>query len=460
MAIEDTSLIAEVNAILGSRETIRFKRPVAELRTENDTIPIIKIMALEIRRHYSTSHSDVVFADVIIPEGVFNYRVFPNRENLIMTIFMYPTQGLYQDGMEDEPIDTQSFRAILHTEGSKVIEGDSMMQLDEAAMDISTIRQHRFELIDLTAEQMRLMTVGTVLRDTTPEEGLKYLMSHVSSQVEVEDELTVQGVDVVPMDHTETLKQFVIPHGTPVTDLADLFQNSVGLYGTGVGTYLQKGIWYVYPLYDHTRFEKSERTLTLIRVPPRRLAGVDRTYRKTANQTIALCTGQVASIDVTEDAYLNQGNGVRFANPDRLFKAFGVSDQNKTTAMRNEVVSEAITVERKTELNFAPFADDQVTKNPFRQLSSLASRAGSFITLLWDYSDVDSIYPGQPVRFMYEANNEVFETDGIVLEAIHVYMSGQPGVIAGAYTSQTALLIYVNRKLDWLENENESGETS
>lgn len=450
MAIENTSLIAEVDAIVHSRSPLPFTAPRAELTAGGENIPILKVMALEIRRAYATSHSDVVFLDVVLMAGTFAHRVFPNKDDLFVTLHMDPVRSGQSDPDLDEAIETQTFRAVLHDTGSEVLDSSSPEVTTETTLNLADIRQYRLELIDLATEQMRMMTVGTVLHNTEPGESLRTLMTRVIQDVVIDEEQAVSGVEMVDVDNVEPFRQMIVPHGTPILDLADLFQNTAGLYTTGIGSYLQKKTWHVFPLYDVTRFDHAEKTLTLINVPRRRFSGMDRTFRMTANQIIALVTGEVRSEDATDVSLINEGNGVRFADPDRVFQIFGISEgDNKSTAVREEVVNEIIAVEPKSGLNYAPIPATKMTSNRYRQLSELAVRKGSFIVCQWEFSIVDAIVPGMPVKFLYEVDGSVTETQGQVLEVNHYLMSNTPGLTRSGFTTQSVMLLFVDKKIEW-----------
>lgn len=450
MAIDNTSLMTEVAAITTSRTPLPSFQPRAELRANGELIPIIKVMALETRRAYINAYSDVVFLDVVIASGTFAHHVYPYRDDLRVMLYSRPVSMIEQRALEDEELVAQEFRAILHTVDSPVMEGNGSAQNNETELNLTDIRQYRLELIDLTAEQLRAMTVGVALQENLPEDALRYLLTRMSRDVVIDDEQAVHGVNIVPVDNDQPFRQMMIKHGTPVTDLADLFQNTVGLYSTGVGAYIQRNSWYVYPLFDHTRFDQEQRTLTLINVPPRRYKGIERTYRQTANQTIALVAGTVRSADMSNVAMINQGNGTRFADPDRLFRVFGISNADNTAlAVREEMVNEIKATDRATGMNHAPLSSQQMTTNKFTQMSMLAARNGTFISIQWDRSNIDAIIPGMPVKFMYEVNQTVAETTGTVLEAIHLTTSTAPGIIQGTYVTQTILLIFVEKTIDW-----------
>lgn len=448
MSFENTSLMSEVNQILATPSKGVNNRWRAVIRANNEELSVVKVMSIELGRRYATDFGDTMFIEVLIMEGQYWHRIFPYKQDLVLTLYRERAQEVTGRELIDEDIENQEFRAVIVDDGSK-----NFSRIREDVQDLSSIKQVRFQLIDQSVEQLRLMTVGTVVRNTAPGDAVKMLYTHVSKDITVDDEATVLGVDIYEPDNTEPYPQLVIPHGTPVTDVAELVQNTAGVYSTGIGSYLQNGIWYVYPLYDYTRYENTTKSLTLIEAPGKRFGGSERTFRKTGNQVIALVTGDVNYTDLSERNQLTEGNGVRFSDPKRLFKAFGITDQNKASVLREELNNELVASQRVTGLNHTPFSSQRVTANKFAQLSALAARNGSFIVCHWENSDIDAVYPGMPVKYMYVVNSNVHELTGVVLEANHYIASAQPGITPGGYSANSALMLFIDRKQQAAQKE-------
>lgn len=457
MAIENTSLMMEVNAITNSGIKPVHYRWRAEVLANGERIQLYKIMSIDNERDYAANFTDECFLEFIMPAGQYYYYIFPYKENLLVTVYKEPITEISKARILDKETKSQPFRAVLVDDSSPVVENNQMSSSNAATMDLNDpTRRVRFQLMDLATEQLRVKTVGTVVENQPPGDALRYLLTKVSKEILVENVAVIEGVDIYPPDNTEPYKQLVIPHDKPLVDLCGLFQNTAGVYNTGLGSYLQGGIWYVYPLFDHERFDKTHANLTLINMPQNRYSGVERTYRQAGEQVVALVTGDVAHLDLSERGFLTRGNGVRFADPNRLFRGFSVADQNRATATRTEVNNEFRTVDRETGMNYVPFSDQTITANKYAQVSQLAARNGSFLLCVWQNSDPDLIYPGMPVKFLYEANNQVIETQGIVLFAMHRAHSDTLGVFAGGYVNRTTLLLSVKRKIERIQP---TGET-
>lgn len=448
MAIENTSLIAEVDAISKAGDYKVDRKLTAEILANNVKLRILKVLNMSIRRSYISNFADETFIEVLMGSGQYAHRVYPYKSNLMITIYSEPVGGVGKVRIADATIKSEQFRAMVTQVNSATLEGNEEIDVSPEMMDTNNIKRVRLQLIDVGVEQLRLLTAGTIPQNTPPGDSLKLLLTEVSKQINVENESAFKGVQMVEPTNKEPFKQLALDHGTPLYDLGEMIQNGAGIYSTGYGNYFQDGYWYVYPLYDYERFDRELKTLTLINVPRRRYEGIERTFRKTANQTIALVTGEVTSLDLSDRRLMNEGNGVRFTDPDRAFKSYGVAEGNKATVMREEMNNELVTKESATGFNRTPVSNSRFTTNKMVQLSQLAARDGSLVACSWDYSDMNAIYPGMPVKFMYESKGSVVETQGVVWEAIHTFESFQQGAIPSSHRGSTALLLFVNVVLD------------
>jgi len=404
----------------------------------------MKVVGMVVHRDYVNNYADETFLEVIMGAGQFANRVYPYKSNLVLTLYSRNVDPVTKDNLRAAAIRVEQYRAVLVDSQAETMEKKDDTAASTEAMDLTDLKRVRFQLIDMGVEQIRSMTVGTIPQNCAPGDILKTLLTHMIKDAKVDDRQSVTGVEMWPPTNTEVVKQVPIKHRLPLTDLGDLMQNAVGLYSTGFGNYIQKGLWYVYPLCDWERFDNDLKSLTLIGVPKKKFNGTERTFRQTANQTIALVSGEISTADMTERRRMAEGNGVRFTDPSRALKAYTVTEGNKATVMRDELNSEFTTHESPTGFNRTPSAGKPFTANKMVQLSQLTAREGTLMAVAWDYSDIDAITPGMPVKFMYESEGSIVEVQGIVWEAIHTFKAIQPGITEGPHQCTTMLLLNVN----------------
>lgn len=453
MELRDSPLWQEISSVAFDRKGLP---PIyswkAEFKIGDKTVSPFKVVSLSVIRNFRNNYGDAVVLEIMIAAGDFVYDIFPNRQNLVVTL---SKEGRLRE--TDEPvfspdIETEQFRAILLDEhsSSMTVEGLLNVAHSRAALNTIDILKIELQLLDFALERCRFHTVGGIFMDVVPAEILKYAFTTVSQNMDLDERSIVKGMDMVDSPNTDKYKQVVIPHGTKFFDLPKFVQSRVGgIYPTGLGVYLFRQIWYVYPLYDLTRFDNSIKTLTLINIPKNQLPGIEWTFRKTANQVIALVTGDVKHLDRTEAKIANEGNGVRWLDARRVIDGFADTSagENKATVMRAENNNEFVIEQRDSGLNNIVVSPNRVTANKFAEASMLAQRTGAEIQCLWENSDMGAIFPGMPVKYLYIKDERVHELKGIVLGADHYVQTHGKGITETRHRTDTTLHLFVSREM-------------
>lgn len=457
MALENTSLMQEVRAIM-----LEGPAPVhyywkAEILANEEIIEPYKVLSIDIIRDYAGSYADAIFVEVAIGSGTFAHMVQPFKDNLQITLTRTPLTESTQDTDLSVDIEAQTMRATLNQDTSPVMEGNTIHSQSKEMGDLSDIEFVKFQLVDLALEQVRMQSVGGVFRDTTAADVLKYMMTDVSKKIEVDEEHEIEGVDMYEASNKEPQKHIILNHGMRFTDVPGYLQEKCnGIYNAGLGYYLQKKHWFVYPLFDMTRYEKSLKGLTLINVPKNRMAGADRTFRRTDNQIIALVTGAVRHNDDSEKLQLNDGNGTRFTDARKVMESFGETKDNRTVVLRATNNNEYIGAERKNKFNNVQQSRSKITSNNFSELSRMARLSIAHLQCTWENSDPGAITPGMPVKYMYTVGNEVIEVHGTVIGVHHYITPNNPGITGKRHITTSVILLAVDRDIELPDEDEEA----
>lgn len=456
MAIEDTSLMNEVDAILKSGKKIVHHSWRAEFRINGEAIEPLKVASIDIKRAYVTSFGDEIFLEVIFGAGSFAHVIYPNRKKLDVVLYREPIGEVSTETDLSQDIDSQVFTATLVEDRAMALEANELADISQQAGDLTDLKYVSFQLVDKALEQVRMASVGGIYRDTLVSDILKFTLTDVSSKIQVDESQRIVGVDMVEPNNTEPQKHVVVPHGMPFTDFPEfLVDKCAGIYNSGFGVYLQHQTWYVFPTHDLKRFEKAQKTLTLINVPKRRLPSIERTFRTTANQVVALVTGSVKHKDIGENLQLNDGNGVRFTDARKIMDGFATTENNRTTILRADNNNEYVAIERANGLNNVRVSESRITSNSFKEMSRLAQRKGSYVLATWENADPGLIFPGMPVKFMYAVKDEIFENFGVVQEAQAHTGTQQAGFSNRRHITNVTMLLFLDGNVEWGQEEGE-----
>jgi hypothetical protein len=445
MDVSESSLWEEVKRLSADGAKPVHFRWGCEFILENETLSPTKLLQVRVGRQYTRRFTDEIYLTVMIPQGTYAHRLFPQRDTLLVSLFKEPVTEI--DGAEDlsQDIQARTYRGVLLEKGSDLVEGEVTGVSDEETADLGGLQEYHIQLIDLASEQLRMRSVGGIYRDMTTSDVVQGTLSLASSDLGLDDQSSVQGVDVVPGNNDQVRDHIVVPHGTRATELVNYIQeHSGGIYSAGAGFYLQNGIWYVYPQYNLKRFTAEPRNLTVFNIPQRRLPGVERTYMSDDDRLIVLATGETRQTDESEIEQLTRGNGVRYLDANRVIGSWRAVDLNTATAKRSENVRELTLKSRKVGLNYAPMSQRRITANPYFETSEIAPRLGTVVQTVWENADPDLIYPGMPARYVYLEGDILNDVYGIVLAADHsIDLQGQ-GISSERYRCNVVVTLFLD----------------
>lgn len=443
MAIENTPIIDEVRKVLASTEAAAWNWE-CEFISGSARVKPFRILSIDLVRNYNLNYGDEIQLSVLFPEGDFNTLIVPNLDGLEVTLKRSPIIVNDTTANKEKNSEVQRYRALMIDNPTPYLKGATPNNVDNAGANLNRFTTIYFQLLDRTIEQLRGISVGGIYHNTTNGEVLRTVLGRESKKINVANELAVKGVDMVAPNNTTVKQQIIIRHGIPLIDLPTYLQLECGgIYSAGMGYYLQRGIWYIYPEFDTTRFKKELKTLTIYNVPPNKFPNVEHTYRTTANQLIIIATGKLKHKDDSDNLMTNLGNGVRFTNADKVIENHGSFDNGKVTVSRVKNNSEFTAFTRATGLNQAPISDARITSNPFNEYSKLARRNCSHIQLVWENSDQSLIYPGMPCKLIYENDGGIAETEGVINQVHHFTTGEGSSLVNSRYVTHSTLTILI-----------------
>lgn len=443
MGLETSPLKPEVDAILAESNTQQIYGWRVEFKANDQIVKPLRTLNLDINREYDLNYTDEVVVEILIGMGTFITDLLPYRKDIVATLYKEPLNAISGQELESADVESVQLTATLIDNEDIVKVSKTRLTQDKETADLAALMNVRFQLTDPIIGQARMTTVGGVYRKSSSYDVLRFLMTTVLKNIQDDDSVRIKGVEMYPASSKEDQANIVIPPMNLV-ELPDyLHERVAGIYNAGLGHYIQKTAWYIYPLFDVTRYENDVKGLTIINIEKNKLPTAEKTYRTTANQVIVLSTNGAKHIDDSETKQLNDGNGVRFVNADTLFNGAVQTTGNKALALRKDNTSEFITQERKNGYNNLRMSDKRLTNNKFLELSKLARRQGSFLIVTWDNSDPDLLFPGMATKYMYEENGEIKELHG-VLHGAHTYAQpATPVMTTRRHYSTTLLKLFI-----------------
>ncbi len=433
------------------------------LNDKGDTYTPLTVELWSIQRDYVGAFGDETTLVCSIPLGKYAFKIFPNRDHLRVTLIK---RYLIENTTKINPLippEDETFDATLIEEGTSAREFQGKESKEEAALDIQEIRSVKFQLNGATDKRIRRVSIGGIYREFTVKELLRTVITREIMGLKIDPKLKLSGMDIVEPGNQIRHEYLSIPQGTKITDLAGFVQDRLGVYNAGLGSYIQGKWWYLFPLYDTKRFNKVKKTLTIVMLPKRKFPEIERTYRRNGDSAVVL-THSEADFQFDNDInYLNEGNGARYADADRILETdqFGKTGGNKLILNRRENNNEFGSDYLQEKKTYAPVAQGRISSNSFKYFSNLASRKGGLLRIHWLNSDPVLIEPGQVTRLIFSDRDVIREAYGTVLAVNHVTTKiGDMNTRKHATNSLLYLFVNLKERNEITESPNSSVDFS
>ena len=424
MEITYTPLYREAMSIVNNGETGSNVgwRAIIHILGQNKTYTPLQVIAINIRCDFIKAYTDEFTCTLLIPLGKYARLIYPNRTSLEITLTKSPLREASEEVRYDEDLESERYSAILIDGDKSPTVGQGRETNDEDTLDLMDMLPVSFQLTNKAMEKVRMVSVGGTFRNTTVKSVIQTLLTKEAQNIKVDNKRVIEGVDIQEPKNTNVRDHVLLPQGIKMFDVCDYIQKNIGVYNAGIGSYVRNRIWYVFPLYDTTRFTETKQTLSLLILPRNKFPQLERTYRKKGNSLTVLITSETGFRDDSGTQYLNFGNGARFADANKFMEGFNETKDNRTLVARAKNVNEFKIEDRPDKVNLINVTQNKITANPYYEYSKVIGRKGGVFKTIWENSDPSLLIPGMVTRISYYDEGEVKEIYATLLGAEHSSM--------------------------------------
>ena len=446
MELEESPLWEEIQAVINDGAKPVSYNWRAEIHFNGETEEIMKVVSIDNICNYEGNISDELVLETAVPMGVYVKLIYPNRSKLEITLYKDPLQELGDGEMLDEFRETERFKAVPILDDLPVYAGSDYDRFNQTTLDLQTILPISFQLFNRSLETLRTVTVGGIYRKTTNEDVVKGILTKESLRIKIGGKASIDGVDMIPADNTEVRNHTIVPQGVRLLALSTFIQEKCnGIYRAGIGTYLQRKIWYIYPLFDTKRFMDASKTAVLIKVPKNRLAGTERSYRVEGKSIFILGTSSSVFSDDANTGFMNEGNGVRLADANQFMKSPVATINNKASMNRKNLNYEIMGANKEDGLNSMYVSQDEISSNIYLEHSRISSRDGGIVDFVWENANPKYLIPGMMMKIIYMNDDVMQELYGVLLHNhVFVQLKGK-GITVKSHITTCKLSIFVNK---------------
>ncbi|MGE3592512.1 MAG: hypothetical protein AB7G52_08480 [Arcobacter sp.] len=378
------------------------------LHTPDKDIFITLINTIEILRDYNGNISDYIVTNFIMYSGDFIKDVIPYKDNLELTIVMK---------IVGEETKYNRYKFVI-TNNTADIYGSKYTKLSKDELNKSEQFVVEGQCVIREVEALRTFYVDGIYKNTDVKSLIVSELINTAKESRVEGTTIPIQVDMREPNNDMQYNHINVPTGTKYFDLPTFLQNTTyGVYNGSIGTYFQRykdnNIVFVYPLYDIELFSTSTKKLILYHANTHKLDHVENTYMVDGDIVKILCGNNITNVDNGENELINSGDGL-------------VNTNTKLIMSRNAIVTDdKLTLDKDTHLTGKKMKDkrDGVTKsnyvgnevNMYKHRSLVNRNTMAVYQIPWNFCDIELLYPGMPVCFMYEdEKNGIVKLNGVL----------------------------------------------
>lgn len=441
----------DVKLVIEGKEPITLDRWFIHILAKNEKVETIKILNIDIQEYYDDHYSEIRTVDIMMGRGQYSNVLYPGRDDIVVNLIRADANKIDYDSYEgiQGVTENEFYKGTLVDLGNEVIDDRMRTITDTDGLDLSGVMIVRLQLQNKADEQIRLVKIGGTYRDCTLDQVISAVITDAIKSIETEQDFIPSGVEMIPPDNTTEYEQIIVPDGLMLVDLLGYLQNTYGIYNTGLSHYIRSGTWYVFPTYDVRLGKKTASNMQVSMVSNRQYPLLGRTYRRFGSTTMVIANGERRVREPSVKQLANEGNGVTFLDPTSYFDGMvdTQTDPNKAILDSSLVVNDFVAVPNDSGINNVPIYGDGVTANKQKVLSDLASRSGSYIEVIWNFSSPELALPGTSANIRYVDNGEVKEVEGVLIRTYHGGQLYGTGLTATDYWYQTMLSFYITRDI-------------
>lgn len=436
--IQDTAIWPDVLSITGGPKHPRFIKYELGIKNGSTVIKAMKLESMFFKRDYLRDFAETLTVVCWFTEQQIIDYVYPHTQDLEVIVYRIPMSSAEPDAVKLDGTVT-TYKAILLDKLDTNLGADNAQARDAS----QTMYQVNLQLINEAVYQMRMSPVSGIFAQTSAGKLLETQITRNIVSLDMDEANRPLGADMVEPDTNDSVRvQINVPPGTRLVDLPGFLQHHCGIYNNGLGSFYQGRHWYIFPLTDDTRYYNADTVLNVFRIPPSSMPDLDRSYRITPGQ-VSILGGESLHTDLTDAMQLNGGNATIVIDPTGLLQSSRKSEDSKVVA--NGVASMGViaTEKRSDGLNNITHSSSRITKNTAREVSKLNMSNIEIVKIKWGYSNLELIYPGMPVRLVYNADKDIQFKVGTVVGVETFVQLAQPGMANEAYFENSVLELIV-----------------
>lgn len=367
------------------------------IHTPDDDIPPLLLKLVETLRNYNRYVGDYIVVTMEIMGGIFVKDIYPHRDSLEITIARTNKQNytVYEE---------RRYKAILINNNANVY-GSEYTSSTKEEINRRQMVTAEFQCLDLVVEGLRGILVDGIYESVLLKDVIQAELTEKINNLTINGEPADVNIDIVDPVNTNEIKQLVVPTGVKILDFPSYLQNTIyGVYNAGLGTYVQhynnKDTIFVYPLFDVNRFDQVDKKMIVYYTASMKFDHIETTYAVDGDVLKILAGTNLKSEDDAENEFIDQGDSYIKVQPDLMMNRNVMSSAQGMTLDSTTQVEGVKFKDRRDGMSIPTYLG--VESNAYKQRTIITKRTLGRYSFIWYYSKPDLIYPGMPLKYIYE----------------------------------------------------------
>jgi len=405
------------------------------LHTKEQDIPIDLVTDVRVSRNFAVNITDVIFLEFMITAGTFQEKIFPNREDLEVTInFNY----------DNKAIRRLNYKLLITTKNPEV-NNSHTHKVDEGDQDTQDLYTIKAQCVDKLTLNLKNQYISGIYHNY----DLKYFMRSLINY-EILAQSVTHKIMVYDLDNKKKYKNIVVKPYTKLIKLPYILHNDMyGLYDNGVNIYFTKirygGEYKVYPspankknpeylfgtgdnydieifpLYDTTRYDKDTKRHKLLVVSPSvKAMGVNENDFYYKDGVFKLTIADVTFSTDEEKRQYEIGTTLATTNSSDILVSDGYDIKDDKITYPDSDHNGLETLPNKP-TTFDTIFDMDNDYNIHKYRSILNKNEVILGVMKTGSINPDFIFPGMSFKYVFDKDNVIKETTGIIQSVEYYY---------------------------------------
>ncbi|ARV76778.1 virion structural protein [Pseudomonas phage Phabio] len=446
MSMDSTLLYKEIDRVLTKGDTYYSTRMDITICANKKWLKPVRFDYYQVHRDYSSGQlGDLITVEFLMQLGDYAFDLLPYREDLLVEVTEVPLVEASSGQDWNRQTITTRYKGVMNISGddNAILTNKQSAMTSKEAMNQIGMKPVTLQLVDDLTYKMMMMSCGTTLKQTTTMDALIALYTKYSKLILGNRGLPIK---VSPGYSTAIRSQIPFPDGMLLNDTMRFLQNEEGgIYPTGCGRYIQDQVLYIYPLFDTTMYRKNSRVLNIINVPNDRFKGSEKTFLATDRSVTILATGNTSLSDEGIARKIQDGNGLRFGDANKIFDGFGTMKDGRMLIDRATNINEVVAQPLAGGINNVRWSADRFTSNSCKQYTVMAQKAGQPFEIEWLRGDASLLEPGMAVKYQVIVDYVVKTYYGVLLGTTDTRAPTDGAVISAKFGSTIKLAMFLSR---------------